>query len=837
MIINFNKPSEIKTTSLLPKHDLVFRSPVCDPTYGIPLGNGSLGSLIYFKENGLNIQINHTDLIDDIAKDSEYCFAGDEGNTICRNGALLSIDFSCPVFETIYQKDFCARLSLKDATAKIKSDTPFSAINLDAFCSEKHNVLVINLKGKFQDQTPVTCSLSRYGSRTFMYWYAFFVDQPDAGLSGTNTTIEDDLVCLTQQLNGLNFCLALTAITKDNINKEAINARLAKLSLNNAKQCDFIIFATIATAQTVSQAKEQAKAQLKNALTLSFEKIYDEHKFSWENFWNKSFVSLPKEQDYLENLWYLNLYYANSQMKGKYPPHFCNGLWGFYHDFVPWNCYFHYNSQLGYFPLETANHPELTSVYHNFRRSQLENAKHFAKNVKNSKGAFYTDVCDYKGRFTKNTKDNCTCGAQIAMGMYSHYLYTNDNDFLQEVAIPVMIETAKYYIDNLKLGEDGFYHIYKTQGYEGSPLFDDSITDHVMIRTLFGALTKVLPNDKAGIYKRYLDRLAPFIFDNLLCDEVDENGNFAVGIGKGLTPKTDKVMSVGLGENGKKMRKTSTSPENQFYGFPDTEMSLLFPSSLIGLKDKGTDLFNAVYNDCCLHTEVDFDPKNGTPKHCMGWCMMPIYLARLGETQLFKKQLSQTTSWWITYPQGFGSYSPNDHVISVLTDKFYNYNVTECYTGRKSNIPSFNFRHFDYETLPILATAVNESLLQSHDGTLRLFPAVDKTDAVSFSLAAVGGFIVNAVYDSGKFFAEIFSKYGFELKIAFYNVEEKIIFTDEDGKPLSAKKFGDDYILSTSKNESVFIQTITVPNFNREYDKNQDAKTLGNSSLGSKRQF
>lgn len=193
-------------------------------------------------------------------------------------------------------------------------------------------------------------------------------------------------------------------------------------------------------------------------------------------------------QDYIENLWYLNLYYANCSMRGKYPAHFCNGIWSFYHDFVPWNSYFHYNMQLAAFPLDAANHPELLNTYCDFRSRQLQVAKEYAEKHKHTRGAFYTDVCDRFGRSSDNTRDNCTCGAQIAMMLYRHYQFTGDEEFLREKALPVMRETALFYLDKFVNEEDRKYHIHGTQCYEGSPLFDDSITDHAnAARALHGA--------------------------------------------------------------------------------------------------------------------------------------------------------------------------------------------------------------------------------------------------------------------------------------------------------------------------------------------------------------
>ena len=178
MKINFYKDKKIKTVDLLCKHDLVFRGAVCDPSHGLPVGNGRLGGLIWIENEGIKVQINHTDLVDDFGKDKKYCVAGNEGNTICRNGALFSINFNCPIFESIYIKNYCSRLSLKDATASIESQTPFGNVNVNAFCSEKHDVLSISVKTEFSESLPIRCNLKRWGSRSFMYWYAGFVDNP-----------------------------------------------------------------------------------------------------------------------------------------------------------------------------------------------------------------------------------------------------------------------------------------------------------------------------------------------------------------------------------------------------------------------------------------------------------------------------------------------------------------------------------------------------------------------------------------------------------------------------------------------------------------------------------
>ncbi len=54
------------------------------------------------------------------------------------------------------------------------------------------------------------------------------------------------------------------------------------------------------------------------------------------------------------------------------------------------------------------------------------------------------------------------------------------------------------------------------------------------------------------------------------------------------------------------------------------------------------------------------------------------------------------------------------------------------------------------ESMAVFATALNESLLQSHDGILRVAPAFSAKKSARFTLHAVGGFEVSAEVNSGE---------------------------------------------------------------------------------------
>jgi len=154
----------IKTAGLLSHHDVVFNAPVCDPAYGLPIGNGSTGCLLWLSPERLHIQLNHTDLVDDVACGDFYYKREDETHAVCRNGGRLTLDFGCPVFETIYQRNFQARLRLGDATADISAHTPFSSVQVQAFAPEAANCAVVQIHAS--GESPLRCILERWGSRS-----------------------------------------------------------------------------------------------------------------------------------------------------------------------------------------------------------------------------------------------------------------------------------------------------------------------------------------------------------------------------------------------------------------------------------------------------------------------------------------------------------------------------------------------------------------------------------------------------------------------------------------------------------------------------------------------
>jgi len=860
----FTDEWHIQWPGQLSQHDIVYHSPPEDPVQGLPVGNGDMGALLWTEGSRLVMAINKCDIWDD---SEEGDFAGwgkqEEGyRTSLRHCGRLRVDFSVPAFDLLYQQDFEARLDLAGGSANVSARTPFSKVNLVSYCSHPHRVIVVRCDLETTEDVTVKAILERWGSRTFAHWYSQINRDPSIGLEGTETGVMDNTVLISQKLRSLDFVLG-ARIVADGAEVSRLHSRAGEFELTSGKRISFDIYLTAVTSENAADPERQVTEILKQAVADGQERIREEHEQDWKRFWEASFVWLP--DNYLENIWYLVLYFANSSFRGRYPPHFCNRLWGFTRDFVPWNYYFHWNMQNGIWPFHPANHGELAQPYYRYRRNQLPVAKESARNVKGKDGAFYADVADRRGYNDLTTGDNNTPGAQIAMDFWMHYQYTDDEEFLRDQAWPVMKEVARFYADLVVKEHDGRYHIRSTQAYEGSPLFDDTVTDLAMIKALFPVAIEAaqltgFEGTEVEKWKEIANNTVDFQLVPLEADEytISEDGEMVLtgGLGKGKPVQSGKVFAAGRHEGKWVRNRYGNKERDSYYGIPDPELAPVFPAGVIGLADRGSELFRAAVDQVRLHPRTIPDKEasgdmTGSKDLCMGWCPYPIVLARLGLSEELVTALRESISTWQFYCQGFGHYGPY-HVFTRDASLRWNTNLVRATDNDETfPFPSWPFRHFSSEPMSIVCAAVNEMLVQSHDGVIRLCPAVPPSWNIRFRLAATGGFIVNTEHVDGKIsWVSIRSNFGKVCRVVRpWNQEH--VYCVQVGKQgrvtdvdLEVRQVKDDsvlefatskgglYLLAREENILDAWETETV-----RFCRNSKHKTLGDAQLGLPRMF
>ncbi|MBQ7638251.1 MAG: hypothetical protein IJS90_05060 [Clostridia bacterium] len=835
-----SKKWNITALNRLPGHDLFFGTPENRPTAGIPVGDGDTGSLIWTEKDGIHINVNKCDLWQDAPAgvtwdDSCYCSGHEEELTCVKHAGEITVKFGVPVFDYLYQKKYRAGLSLQDASAFIENETPFCSFKAKAFAHNGVGVMRCEIKTTEEDQPEIT--LSRWGSRTLWRWYCQQKFTPETGLDGTGSFTENNCLFITQELEPTKFCIGLAAVYEKGLKSKRKNSHSASLELENAASHSFTLFWSVKTGETAEKAKKNCEEALKNAVLKGENALFDEHRTAWEEFWKKSFIAI--NDGYLENIWYLYLYYMNSESRGAYPPHFTSGLWGFCRDYIPWNYYFHYNIQHMYLPLDAAGHPELAENYFALRKNGMEKCRLFAKNVKKTGGLFLHDVTDRFGRGAEYHHMNCSPGAQVAMHMIRHRRFYEDDDFLENTALPFMRECVLFYLDMLKSGEDGKLHLHGTSAYESNETCDDVCTDLTMIRTLF---PEYLPFAEEPLKRRIENALSKLPQPLILPMEEGadlKNGRIVHGVGQGQKPLGDaKVFGVGF-RNGMPLRKSYGAPEveTQIEAFPDVELSPLYPAGLLGLGDRGSPLFDTLMNQLLIHR-----PGRETGH----WNMLPIFLARMGMGKEAKKAAREMLSNFQGFPNGFNAEEGEPGTLQRNERAFYEVRNTD--TEEKRLLRSDDFIHFDFETEPIIAMALQESLLQSHEGALRIAPAAELP--FSFCLYAEGGFRVTAQFEKDGFILTIESTYSSPCLIilpdycenntlyaykagkneAFVITEiEKTAFKNETALCFGELKEGETLLLSgapLNKLETAESETA---------EQNGDMKICGKAVLGSPR--
>jgi len=301
-----------------------------------------------------------------------------------------------------------------------------------------------------------------------------------------------------------------------------------------------------------------------------------------------------------------------------------------------------------------------------------------------------------------------------------------------------------------------------------------------------------------------LEKLAPFHLvelEDFECERRGEEFFHKGGLAEGKKLASRKVFAVGRDKKGAWVRnRYAVHPEKAYYGIPDPELSVVFPSDYLGLGQRDTELFRAAVTQVRLHPPTD--PRDtpdkpatmaGSGELCMGWCPYPIVLARLGLSEELVAELANSVSTWQLYPQGFGHYGPY-HVFKPEFEQRWRLNpkVRDPASTAKPRetfpFPTWPFRHFDNEAMPIVSAAVNEMLLQSHDGVIRIAPAVPENWTVRFTLAARGGFLVSAERAHGHIaWVAIDSRFGGPCRVEHPWQQDRIVCLDTRGHRVEAK--------------------------------------------------
>jgi len=454
------------------------------------------------------------------------------------------------------------------------------------------------------------------------------------------------------------------------------------------------ILASVVTSNDAKNPTAKAKKMLRDFSGKSAWAIENSHKRWWHKMWERSFVDIEDEP--ISRAYYIGIYTLAAMSRPGKQLAGLQGPW-LNQNSPPWNGDYHgdINIQCPFWQCLSGNRLELAEPYFRHYLENLPQFKRFARKYYGLPGAKFSMAGDPKGREIwgyMTTSLWPAVGAWICEQYFNHYKYTGDKKFLREVAWPVMYETARFLSAYLFRGKDGRLHVYPTNMPElwmadieawGS----DCPMDLALIRELF---TETIETSKIlGEKKSFAGKLVDAL-DKLATYPMDSKGN--------ITVLRDRKF-----------------PEPYLYS-----LFMIYPANLFDAfaTDKQSKAIRKTYKEL-----MHYDTYTGS---C--WLIIKaVQAARMGDTKAMWKLLDK---WGGALTWG---------------DPGANQTVHERWVNDVNGLMNWHRRTvMQVDGSVSFPVGVNEALLQSQMGIIRLFPAVPKDFTGSFhSLRTVGGFLVS----------------------------------------------------------------------------------------------
>ena len=761
----------------LSQFDVIYESPSRTWQDGMPLGNGSLGAMA-FESEGFYPEwtVNKNDVWDYrhpkfkrhsmktvrqiVAKDKNYHQEMQKENIPGTGLNSLPSPKTCGQLRIRFGQEqnfgpghkITKKLGLSDATLYTSLDKHLSHPRIESFISANSNVLVVKVRD--------VSTMVAFHNKVDLFRVT------DASMLPFKTHAKGDTIWLEQPFHdGLRFVMMARIVPKGGGKyKEMFRKTVDKIwwhvidpsaEVNSMVEggCatapvsgDFDIFLTIVTSLEAKDPLKKARQQLAAAVNKGAAKVHAEHRKWWSKFWPKSYVKL--DDKLLEQLWYVSKYNLASVLRGVPIGGLC-GLWygptPMPSHFLPWmGCYTNdYNAQLPIMPMFRINHPELAEDAFRTMLNQLAQAKRNAKELYGLPGAFYPLTADPTGeeitngpyRFCQNS------GPYWGIFLWWHYLYTKDKEFLKSVSYPIMREVVTFFTNYMTWHEDEkLYHLEISQNPELMYIkYPDPIDTLVMLKYTLSATIKageILGRDKK------LSRKCQHVLDHYPSYPQHEKGFSPL---RGLRP--DHVNHI--------RTLAGLFPTGQFDPEVDPKWYKLCKSEI-----EQYELWSRGY--CC------------NKGHVAGWTGITYHLGMaacyIGLKDLAWRNLEDLLKTNLK-PNGLITHNPavladsnlsEKNIDKIPNEKIYHdlgpnpIKLIEIAAGRlieesTESLEAKETMQPGFEGPAVYLLLLNEMLLQSHNGILRLFPSLPyERDAEFTDFRAEGPVLVSSARVKGK---------------------------------------------------------------------------------------
>jgi len=750
---------------IVSRNDVIYSGPAYNHWKSMPVGGGDLSAMVRC-DGELHVHLSKSDNW---------------------NGSLghIRIDLGARGKE-LAGKFFNQRLDLYHGKVVAQLGDPQTGPRLEVWGHPTHRIIVVDLYDPESMLGPVAVELSEWRSsmtvgHTATTLWAKEVMTHRAG--GAETGMQGYFTPETDPILGRGNGVAVgtpSFAPSSTATKELI----ATMVLPGERPAEYsVVISAVVALKTDPLAA--AQKQLEDVCTTPVETLRAEHEAWWRDYWAKSFVRLhstEQQAEWLTAAYHVHLYTLGCVNRGAYPATYGGGglltngdqrNGSYIADWVQ-------EVRFIVMPLYAANRLEMAKRFPDafsrmvpYLEKQTVNVFGFdgiwvpetylpwghsttilvEDNGKGEHGDWYrSDVRGVGyGQFTffaTHVGLIFTSGLEIAHHFLEYYRYSGDEGYLREQAYPFVRGVCAFIANLLQKEDDGRYHLDPANALETWWQIRDPADTFDGVRAIFPEFIR--------LSERY-------------------------GLDADLRAKCETILaalpehSIGKWYDDGRVDPTVDmyAPAAAKHGFPkriNCENPALYRLYPFGLSGIGSSDYER-----CLRT---FEYR--TTPFWFGWGMDAIWAARLGLKDRACVLLVDHARRYNTWPYG-------------------GWEVIHCRTIPRDN--SFDPPFLD--TGGCSATALQEILLQSHGGLIRVVPALSHLWSGIFQLRAQGGFLVASDVSRGRpRLVEVRSLLGNRCRIAnpwggrcnVLNNQESVLSADDETIEFDTRA-GDVYVI------------------------------------------
>ncbi len=683
----------------LPKHDLQFSHLAATWDEGIPLGNGTIGALIWQKDNHLRFSLDRADIWDMRPMKGlhrkEFSYDWIYQQVQKKEYKIVQEYFDAP-----YDKEPAPS---KIPTGALEFNLPQSAIQSVHLSLQKAMCTVEWSNGmKLTTFVHATAPVGwfRFEHATIDILPQLKAPPYEAKISAggeVNSLVGDDLARLGYKQG--NIEKKGTTIT---YRQQGWNGFSYEINVRWKKYGKDIIEGvwSISSHYPDTKMKPAAGINTHSAGQRGYKKDFDTHLNWWNSFWNQSAIRIP--DTVLEKQWYLEQYKFGSAARRGAPPISLQAVWTADNGRIPpWKGDFHHdlNTELSYWPAYSANHLNEAMGFIDHLQTNKANYERYTKLFFGKKGLAVPGVTTLDGTEMGGWVQyslSPTVSSWLAQHFYLQWRYSMDSTFLREKAYPWFKSVCNFLEAMTTMDATGHRQLPMSSSPE---INDNSINAWFLQNT----------NYDLALMKYVFGKAAELAQDLKFTSEADHWNKILKQFGDFSLSANHELMFA------------PTLPYNVSHRH-FSHLMAIHPLGLIKWED-GPEAQTIIKNTIALLEKTGPDY----------WCGYSY--AWLGNIQARAKNGESAVKALSIFARAF-----------CLSNSFHaNGDQT------KSGLSKLTYRPFTLEGNFAFAAGIQEMLLQSYAGFIEIMPAVPEVwRDISFTkLRAEGAFLIDAQKENG----------------------------------------------------------------------------------------